>query len=221
MRTELSKCPVRFCIAVFAAMVGGGGVQPAAGGVISFFTDRAAWETAATNAGLTVTTDDFSTEPPNYPDLTVGGVDFSTVIRAGTLYDSVNERIGFTSGGGRTLGLDYTGGTSTLFGFGLDLGPNVGNVATTDVDGEDIAMGAGGATDHFVGLLGTAPLDPANPFPSNGALAGGNEFGTSGLGGSVYFDNLSVATGVVPEPGSLIFLGFGCVGIDLSRRKRA
>ena len=113
--------------------------RPANAGVITFFTDRPAWVTAATNAGLTVTTDAFSTAPPAYPDLTVGGIDFSIGIRAGIPFDAVNERIGYISGGGRTLSLDYTGGSLMLFGFGVDLGPTVGNVGTTDIDGVDIA----------------------------------------------------------------------------------
>ena len=98
-----------------------------------------------------------------------------------------------------------------LFGFGLDMGPTVGNVGTTDVDGASIADGTGSAVDHFVGLLGTAAFDPSGTT---------NEFGTSGLGASVYFDNLSVATGVIPEPATLNLLGLGLAGIGLARRKR-
>ncbi len=185
--------------------------QAANAGTITFFTDRAAWVTAATNAGLAVTTEDFSTAPPAYPDLTVGGIDFSVGIRAGIPYDVLNQRIGYTSGGGRTLSLDYTGGSLMLFGFGMDLGPQVGNVSATDIDGVAIATGILGPAGHFVGLLGTAAFDPANPFPSNPALSGGHEFGTSGLGPNVYFDNLSVATGAaaVPEPTTLALLGLG------------
>ncbi len=120
------------------------------------------------------------------------------------------------------MNLDFTGGSASLFGFGVDLGPQVGNVGTTDVDGVDIADGILGPAGHFVGLLGTAAFDPANPFPSNPALSGGLEFGTSGLGPNVYLDNLSVATGAraIPEPSTFVLLGLSLAGFACARRKR-
>ncbi len=54
--------------------------ESATAGVITFFTDRTTWVTAATDAGLLVTIDDFSSEPTAYPDLTIGGIDFTVSI---------------------------------------------------------------------------------------------------------------------------------------------
>lgn len=203
-------------LALVGALLMAGLADAASAGTITFYTDRATWLAAASTAGLVVTTEDFSVEPTGLPDLTVGGVDF-TLTPSAAPYDSTNERIGYTGGGGNTLGFDITAASVPLFGFGLDLGPIIGNLRTTDVDGASLANGTSGAAGHFIGLLGTAALDPANPFPSNSALSGTNEFGTSGLGAAVYFDNLSVAT-AVPEPGSLLLVALGLAGLSRWRR---
>lgn len=189
-------------------------------GVITFFDDRTSWENAVIAAGLTLTTEDFAAMPATYPNLDVGGVRF-TVPDGLAVYDAANQRVGHTSGGGRTLGLDYTGGLPPLFGFGLDLGPTTGNLRATDVEGVGLADHGLGTAGHFVGLLGTRPLDPANPFPTNPALAGWFEFGTSGLAGDVYLDNLSVATGALPvaEPPAMALAALGLVAAGLGRRR--
>ena len=49
----------------------------ASASVITFYSDRATWLADAIAAGLTVTVEDFSTEPLAYPDITVGGIDWT------------------------------------------------------------------------------------------------------------------------------------------------
>lgn len=192
----------------------------ASAGPIALFSDRTAWENAAASAGLTVTTNDFSTAPGGFPTITLAGVTFEVgfgqVLPA---YDAANERIGFipnTSSG--VLNFDITSGA--LFGFGLELA-TVGNLKATDIDGDDIAgsPSVGQTGVHFIGLLGSSLLDPDNPFPSNPFLSG-PEFVTSG-DGSTFFDNLSVATGPtgVPEPGTAALFGIAIAGLGFLKRK--
>ncbi len=193
-----------------------GHAAAAQAGTLTFYTDRAAWLADAATAGLTVTVEDFASDPGSLAALDVGGVEIAiTSTRA--VWDAGNERIGYLSGGGRLLTFDVVSSLSPLFGFGLDLGPTIGNIGTTDVDGVSLAEGAGGGDPHFLGVLGTAALDPANPFPSNPALSFDDEFLTSGLALSVHLDDLSVATGV-PEPGRLGLLAFASAALAASRR---
>lgn len=181
-------------------------------GTITLYTDRAVWLADAAAAGLTVTTDDFSQQPPNYPNISdVGGSNWTLDIREGVPWDAGSGRLGYTTGGGRTLSLDYTGGAGQVFGFGIDLGPTVGLLRTSDTDGDALADGGGSPTPHFLGLLGTAVFAPAN-----GPLSGAHEIGTSGLAPDVYFDNLSVATAnvsAVPIPAAAWLLGTALIGL--------
>ena len=178
-------------------------------GTITLYTDRAAWETDALAAGLSIATEDFAAQPPSHPFFSLGGIDLEVLPpqRAAQNYDAGNERLGYTSGGGRTLGIDYIGGTTTLFGFAVDTGPTVVLVNALDVDGDDLNTGGGGT--GFVGVLGTAALavDPST-----------TEVFTSGLSSFVWYDNVSVA--FVPEPGTAVLLGAGLLGLVLRARRR-
>ncbi|MEM7469171.1 MAG: hypothetical protein AAF387_20130 [Pseudomonadota bacterium] len=167
---------------------------------LSFYTDRTTWQNEAASQGLSVIVEDFSSNPGSLPMISVGGINFET--SATVDYNAGSGWIGYTTGGGVVLTLDYLGGSTSMFGFGLDIGPISGNIRVTDVTGDDLAMGNGEPSPHFIGVLGDFALDPANPFPSNPPLSGVVEFLTSGLGGSgdVYFDNLSVAVAPIPVP---------------------
>jgi hypothetical protein len=195
-------------------------VETASAGVLTFYTDRATWLADAAAAGLTVSTQTFSVDPLGNRDFVVGG---AAITLSAVPYDVANQRIGFLSGGGRGLSFDITGTSVPLFGFGTDMGPTTGAVRTTDLDGDSRATGASGPAGHFVGLLGTVALDPANPFPANPALAGSSEWGTSGLVPSVWLDNLSVATDAasVTAPATLALVGVGLVGLGWTRRRLA
>ena len=191
-------------------------------GTISFYTDRGAWLADAAAAGLTVTTDGFSQAPPSYPNISVGGSNWTLDIREDIPWDGANGRLGYTSGGGRVMSLDYTGGAAQVFGFGLDLGPTTGLLRASDIDGDSMADGDGSTTDHFLGLLGTAMFNPANALEGSA-----HEISTSGLGENVYFDNLSVATSgvsAVPIPAAAWLFGtalIGLVGVGQRRSSRA
>lgn len=158
-------------------------------GMPNFYTDRATWESDVAAVGLTIATEEVAVAPLNYSSIVIGGVDFFVSARPGT-YDALNERIGYTSGGGRTLGLDHVGGLSSLFGFGLDKGPTIGLMRTTELDG-DFGSGSAEIDEMFLGVLGTVALEE-----TNSSLPGAAEYFTSGLGARVYFDNLSVAVDV-------------------------
>ncbi len=195
----------------------------AVAGTISFFTDRAAWKTAATTAGLTVTTEDFSAPPSAFSGITVGGINFGAGGGPLPVYDAANGRIGYTvncgeSCGGVVLNLDFAAGAG-LFGFGLETG-TVGNLRALDLDGASLTPTGSG----FIGLLGTVEFDLTNPIGPS-PLLGANEFFTSGFSDQVFFDNLSVATNLsaVPIFAALPLLLTGLAGLGLTgwRRRKA
>lgn len=208
----LANYRVRAILAVFFVFL----TSFANAATLNFYTDRTTWQNDIVAQGLSVVIEDFSSDPGSLPTINVGGVNFET---SGTApYNAGNGWVGYSTGGGVVLTLDYIGGSTDLFGFGLDIGPISGNIRVSDFDGDDLAMGAGEPVPHFIGVLGDFALDPANPFPSNFALSGVVEFLTSGLGGSgdVYFDNLSVAVAPIPLPAMV--WPFGVVLLVLRKR---
>ena len=173
--------------------------------LVIVYTDRATWEADALTAGLSIVTEDFSTDPG--AAFTLGGVDFTN----GGTHDAVGERLL----SGPIAAINFTGGT--VFGIGADFDNAFGPVSTVNLRGVDVSPDFGGlglfAGDlpSFIGILADVELDPACPgIP----CIGGSEILMSGQGAtsSASLDNLSVA--VVPEPAlGLLVAAAACVAV--------
>ena len=202
------------------------------------FTDRTAFENAASGAGFLIDTEDFATDPGNV--FTVGGVEFDLSTDPVTLYDGTAQAITGTVNTSSpiffppvvlpknlALGSTVGGGTSTWTGVGFDFsilpnsfdptveGDGGASLFIDSIGGDFVTPVSLRATSGFLGLLSTD-----GSFISN---VNDISIGTD-IGGDIFLDNLTVvnAPTSVPEPVTLLgtlTAGFGFIAFR--RRQRS
>jgi len=177
---------------------------------IIVFTDRTLWTTALT--GSTIITEDFSG-----PGLTAPGLSVSTTngsISGGVWMDVVAH-------GGASTTWSIAGGT-TGFGGDWDLSPNGAGQGI-----EFVLSYVGGGTEAVPSEVPNSYTGQFFGFTSTNAfLSVFSDGGTQAPVGdqeTYNLDNLSFAqakNNVVPEPGTLLLLGFGLAGLVAWRRRK-
>jgi len=170
------------------------------------FLDRVEWENAVADAGLTIVTEEFATDPG--ANFELAGVEFA---RTGN-HNPVTEEI--ESG---PIGVVNLIDGEPVFGLAADFDVAFGMVATVNLRGVDVLgdfAGAGifgGNLPAFIGILSSDEIDPSCPgIP----CLGGSEILISGQGqvSASSLDNLSVA--VVPEPGMAVMIVAGVIALS-------
>ncbi len=177
-------------------------VQGTASAAFINYTDRTAFENAALAATLTLTTEEFATDPGNPFVISDGTNGVTFEISYG------GWKTGGYLGDKREVGLYSTNVTGAVVGVGFDIGTN--NTDATIVLNDGARTYWAGTNIHsFIGLLSTDGMlisridEIAN-------------YSQSSLGNNPWMDNLVVVTdttATVPEPSLPLLLGISLVGL--------
>ena len=187
---------------------------------IIVFTDRALWEAAAGPFvtedfnGLTPTPLSTGNNPVGLIDINIVGDPGVSRIDDGTsvfAINGTNALILEVDESGTDIGFPSADFLGAVFGFGADWQSTTNNsVLEVTIDGQLF---------NFSDFLDAGDGDGFLGFISDVAFTD-IVFGLAGSSNEIFgLDDLSIAVSM-PEPGILALMGFGVVGLGLSRRRR-
>lgn len=118
-----------------------------------------------------------------------------------------------------TFGITFSSPVSAFGFYGVDIGDFGGQVTVTTTGGLAQLFNVGNTTNGSGGgVLFWGVIDPANSF--TGVTFGNTAAGTDLFG----FDDMTIGDSrqitTVPEPGAVVLIGFGLLGLGLIRRHR-
>lgn len=199
---SFARGPLGFVLAILMLAAHGNALA----GFVAY-TDRPTFQADATTAGLTLTNENFATDPGNPFTITGPGGSATLLIDSGA-YNGINQEL--FSGAITLLG---TGLTGAVYGIGF-------NFSAPDFTGASLSLNSSADTTSsgaFGGFLGFLSDDFTAITVIDSLIAG-----TS----SGFMDDVVIATQEsvpppepMPVPGTLLLLGLGALGLPVLRRR--